>query len=390
MLPRWYPNRTDPQLGVFIQKHARAIASMNRVRVFFAINDPNMSTPSIEAELSEIDGVKEYRYYFADAKGPIRKWKNAVRYLQCWHRFKRDAGLYDSYRPHVIHAYIILRTVLLACWTSRMHKTPFVASEQWSGYVSGEYVRLGWFRRALIRVSLRKAAGISAVSFFLKSHLERHLKRNDISVIYNVIEPEIPAPVKPHEQSIRIALVADLVDDIKNISDVLRCMPELKAKHPGMRLDIIGGGRDESSLKNLSASLGLADSTVRFLGRKPNADVYRLLVDSDFLVMNSRFETFSLICAEALRCGKPVVATRCGGPEEIIHEGNGILIAAGDRTELSKALEQMCSTYGSYDPKVLQREAEYKFGARTAAYGFNEWYRSVLAVGSQTGTTGIK
>lgn len=387
MLPRWYPNRTDPQLGVFIQKHARAIASLNRVRVFFAVNDPAMAAGAIEFEQSEVDGVKEYRYYFPDAKGIFRRWKNTVRYLRCWRRFKREAGLYNGYRPDILHAYIILRTVLIACSASWLHKTPFVVSEQWSGYVSGEYGRLGWLRRAMIRGSLRKAGGISAVSYFLKRHLEAHLKRSDIRVIYNVIEPEIPAPAEKREQGIRIALVADLVDDIKNISDVLRCLPDLESKHPGVRLEIIGGGRDESSLMKLSASLGLTESTVRFHGRKANADVYRLLVDSDFLVMNSRFETFSLICAEALRCGKPVVATACGGPEEIINERNGILIAAGDRSALAHALERMCTTYGSYKSDVLQQEAEQKFGAQPAAAGFDDWYRSVLSRGRQTGTT---
>jgi glycosyltransferase involved in cell wall biosynthesis len=94
--------------------------------------------------------------------------------------------------------------------------------------------------------------------------------------------------------------------------------------------------------------------------------------------MNSRFETFSLICAEALRCGKPVVATRCGGPEEFIHDGNGLLVDTEDEPGLLTALKQMCSTYLNYDPEKLKREAQHRFGSDSAATGFDQWYRESI------------
>ena len=52
---------------------------------------------------------------------------------------------------------------------------------------------------------------------------------------------------------------------------------------------------------------------------------------SALLVVPSRRETFSLVTAEALASGTPVVATECGGPEEILTDDTGQLAQVNDR-----------------------------------------------------------
>lgn len=99
---------------------------------------------------------------------------------------------------------------------------------------------------------------------------------------------------------------------------------------------IIGQGKDKEMLIEIARELGVLNSNVIFEGLKSNPEVYQYLQKSDFLVMNSRFETFSLICCEALSCGKPVLATRCGGPQEFIDDEVGVLIDVDDDVQLAK------------------------------------------------------
>ena len=93
--------------------------------------------------------------------------------------------------------------------------------------------------------------------------------------------------------------------------------------------------------------------------------------------MNSRFETFSLICAEALSCGKPVIATRCGGPEEFIDSSNGILIPVNDTDALKAAILQMSKNYSNYSPEQLRNQAAKQFNSESVGNSFDLVYSTL-------------
>jgi len=60
VLTKWYPNRLDPQLGIFIQKHLRAISQFQKVTVFYSCADPNKETDKMEFESYQQDNLSEY------------------------------------------------------------------------------------------------------------------------------------------------------------------------------------------------------------------------------------------------------------------------------------------------------------------------------------------
>ncbi|MFH1540099.1 MAG: glycosyltransferase family 4 protein [bacterium] len=65
-------------------------------------------------------------------------------------------------------------------------------------------------------------------------------------------------------------------------------------------------------------------------------------------------EPFGRVIMEAMALGKPVVTTRCGGPEEIVlDEYTGLMVAAGDAKALSRAVGRL----------LIDRETAKKFGA---------------------------
>jgi len=59
------------------------------------------------------------------------------------------------------------------------------------------------------------------------------------------------------------------------------------------------------------------------------------------LVPSIVVESFSLVCREALAVGVPVIASRCGGPEEVIqHEVNGLLFEPNNARELAECMSR--------------------------------------------------
>jgi glycosyltransferase involved in cell wall biosynthesis len=84
--------------------------------------------------------------------------------------------------------------------------------------------------------------------------------------------------------------------------------------------------------------LGLEARTT-FLGLR--ADVSTVLHNLDIFALSSRTEGFSIACIEAMACGIPVVATRSGGPQQILTDTTGLLVAPGNPEELAQGIEAL-------------------------------------------------
>lgn len=377
MITKWYPNREDPQFGVFIQKHARAISQYNNISVLYIHSFFNLPD-DFEIDEKENNGLKEIIIYFRKNTSAIGKIINIFRYLSALKKGLRILNKRNS-EPQIIHAYILTRTGFIAWYLSWRKKIPFVISEQWSGYLTGKYLRSTLIKKMITRFIVSKAASVICVSsFLLKRMKECGLENSAYQVIPNVIENVSQSSLTINKNQINVLMVADLVDEIKNISGVIRMISQLEDDIL-FHLRIIGGGPDEGKLKKLAASFNLLDRKIFFEGLKDNAEVYTYLQRCDFLIMNSRYETFSLICAEAMSCGKPVLATTCGGPNEFVNAETGLLIEPDNDAELKKNFLYMLRHFQSYDPVQITNYANELFSMRKVGQAFQKLYSSIIS-----------
>lgn len=111
-----------------------------------------------------------------------------------------------------------------------------------------------------------------------------------------------------------------------------------------------------------AAAAGIGDR-VRFRGYA--SDVYAVLAGATVALNFSESETLSLTCIEASLARVPVIATRCGGPEEIVVDGEtGYLV---DRGDVAAMAERMARLLGDQALAQLMGEA----GARVAKQIFS-------------------
>lgn len=115
------------------------------------------------------------------------------------------------------------------------------------------------------------------------------------------------------------------------------------ARLSGARFAVVGSPTFASDqefadrLRSRAAELGLGER-VFFAGYR--GDVQRLMAGCDVVCQTSRFsESFGLVIVEAMAQGRPVIATRVGGPEEIIRtEHDGLLVGPDDAPALADAM----------------------------------------------------
>jgi N-acetyl-alpha-D-glucosaminyl L-malate synthase BshA len=134
---------------------------------------------------------------------------------------------------------------------------------------------------------------------------------------------EAAAPVLVHSSNFRV---------IKRVDDVVRIFARVRAQRPVFLL-LIGDGPERQAIETLAAELGVA-AAVRFVGAR--RDFVDLLAQADVFLMPSGSESFGLAALEAQSCGLPVVATRVGGVEEVIEDGEtGMLAPLGAIDEMA-------------------------------------------------------
>jgi glycosyltransferase involved in cell wall biosynthesis len=166
---------------------------------------------------------------------------------------------------------------------------------------------------------------------------------------------------------------------------------QLRTRWPGIQLLIsgdvefadAGSGFDNSgysaSLRALVSSLGL-ERNVRFLGRRD--DVPTVLAASDLVMVPSWFEPMGRVVLEGLAMGLPVVATRPGGPVEMIDDPRlGLLLPPRSPGAWAAGVEALLERSPDADSalRAFRRSSAKRFDARHHADAVVAAWRGTLA-----------
>ncbi|PYQ02060.1 MAG: glycosyl transferase [Acidobacteria bacterium] len=197
----------------------------------------------------------------------------------------------------------------------------------------------------LLRMARRlypRANGIVAVSETLRDDLARFfgLDADRITAVYN------PTPLDRIRRLAREAApVAEQIGPFivgcgrlvsyKCFPDLVRAFALARSRAP-LKLVILGEGPERPLLARVAVESGVAND-VLLPGFVTNP--YPYFARAQAFVLPSRSEGQSLVLVEAMACGVPVIATRSGGPEDVLGHGSyGLLCRVGDVQELAAAI----------------------------------------------------
>ncbi|MDD2325484.1 MAG: glycosyltransferase [Alphaproteobacteria bacterium] len=121
----------------------------------------------------------------------------------------------------------------------------------------------------------------------------------------------------------------------KGIDILLKVCQKIAENHV-FHLTVVGGGPDESNLRNSCANF----SWCTIIGSVPQQEVSNHMSNCDLLLIPSLWaENSPGVVIHALTLGVPVLGSNKGGiPELVEHDRNGLLIAAGDEAAWESAL----------------------------------------------------
>ncbi len=358
-LPKWYPNLNDVQHGIFIKNHAVAISKYAEVGVLFVVTSDQIKEDKIETE--RIGNYFSLTYYFAKRSNRLFALYSYYKsFAKAKERFESEWG-----KPDVINLYILGRNYMM--YKKFYSGIPFIVSEQWSGYLNGGMEKYIYAKRRNTINALNKADQIVAVSEPLAEALRKYSGREKVEVIPNIVY-SVGVSKNEISDTIHVLTVADLDDKVKNISGMIQALSQIKTGRK-IVFTIIGEGLDESSLKKLADTKKTMDFSVVFKKRMPQEELLKQYAHCNFYLLNSEVETFCVSAAEAVAAGRPVVSTRCGGPEKFLNERNSILTEVNQPGMLVYSISKMIDklSEGSFDPRLISETMEKEYGADNIA-----------------------
>jgi teichuronic acid biosynthesis glycosyltransferase TuaC len=387
VLARNYPNNAFPTLGLWTE---RLVAASSAVAEPTVVAPVPYAPPFLPlATMRRFRSVERTR---TDAGVTVHHPRVPAGPGQLLHAF--DARLaYGTLRREIlalhrvapfdlIHSHFIYPEGVIASRIGVELGMPVVSSEHamWRPWLD----RHPSVRRQ-VEHALPNIARITAVSEALRASI-RDLFGDavPVDVIPNVVDERIfVAPRADEPREPRHLLFVGLIRHVKGLDVLIRALGHLLPEYPDLRLSVAGGSfyrayeRDAAEVRSLVQALGLRDR-VEFLGEVAPAGVAALMRRSALLVVPSRRETFSLVTAEALASGTPVVATRCGGPEEILTPETGELADVDDAASLAIAIQKALGR--SFDRALLRRYAVERYGIAAAAERLGALYDRVVDV----------
>jgi glycosyltransferase involved in cell wall biosynthesis len=130
-----------------------------------------------------------------------------------------------------------------------------------------------------------------------------------------------------------VILAAGRLAEQKGLDTLLAAAAAWQRREPVPRLAIAGEGPLAAELAAIASRAGL---DLVLLGQRD--DVPALLAAADVVVVPSRWEARPLIVQEAMRAGRPIVASQVGGIPELTGTDAAILVPPADPARLATAV----------------------------------------------------
>lgn len=275
-------------------------------------------------------------------------------YLPFDHQFKRIGERYynnvnDKLQrsrtyPDLIHAHFIWPNGFVGAKLKKEYGIPFVVTAHGYDIYDLPFRDAEWKERT--EAILNAADVVITVSNSNRECMKRLNVAAPIKVVPNGFRHDLFYPMRmeicrktlnlPINRKILLS-VGNLVE-VKGYTHLIDAISEVVRERSDVLCLIIGRGELKHRLEKKVSSLGL-EQYVRLIGGKPHDEIPLWMNACDLFVLPSLRESFGIVQVEAMACGKPVVATKNGGSEEIVTPGKtGLLCDAADPRGLTESI----------------------------------------------------
>ncbi|GAB3526206.1 glycosyltransferase family 4 protein [Pontibacter brevis] len=400
VIPSWYPSKDNPIAGIFFKEQASYLAELyDNTHVGISLWGQNDADFAINRKL--LPSLKAlYHYTRANKKTCINSLKanlhevftpvlnlpvkvlggNISAILKA--NFANFRAYQEQFgRIDIIHAHVSYPAGYIAMVLAEHFKIPYLITEHMGPFPFKDFLTRDGQIKHVLSLPINRANKVIAVSPRLRDDITRFNLQQPL-FIPNVINEDFFVPKETVKHAPFQFFTLATLSPEKGIDDLLRAVSLVVKTHKNVKFKIGGGGSLLNHYKEKTSTLGL-EQHVEWMGELTRSEAREQYQHSHAFVLPSHGETFGVVYAEAIACGIPVIATRCGGPECIVDEENGLLANVKDPQDLADKIEYMLHHYETYDSEKTRKGFEARFSKKVVIPQIMEVYQSLLRTASE-------
>ena len=372
----WYPTKRNPNYGIFIKEHAKAINTTKNEIVTIAIvihRSKKLWSETISDTVDE-NGVRTILIEINTRFRDIVYHAVPLQYYLVQRTFKKL--IQPQFNPDIIHSNVIFPAGIIGNWLANSLKKPHIITEHWTrvrNFAKMPILSI-WGKKAY-----QQAFQILPVSKFLQHEIMDSfaIAENKFKVVGNVIDSNTfnfkKKESHPTElQLCAIATWAHLKNPAKQPELLINALSELQAEiSQTILLTMVGGGDKVDELKELCLTKAVK---AEFTGYLEKSEIVKKLQEADFFVHATTIETFGVVVAEALLTGTPVVCSNVSALAELISDSNGEL-CENTIEDWVRGLKKAINT--DYDKKQIADDVRLKYEKETIGEAINCVYQEL-------------
>lgn len=360
------PSERYPLNGIFAFDQAKALHNAGVDVVFLSV------------DLRSIRRIRRWGYTHGTKEGI--QWHNIsvpVGPIDWIHKLISRSVVCRLYRkvfkdkkPDIIHAHFASN---FAYYLGQKYNIPYVITEH-SSSVNRDDLPVETINE--LKIYYGNAERVISVSSALGKRIHKYTGIV-CSVIPNIIDTHLFACVEkvPHS-GFNLVTTSNLIP-LKRTINILQAIPNVLAAGCQIHLDIIGEGPMKGELLRFVSEKGIG-SNITIHGLLKREEISRIYAKADCFVLPSTTETFGVAYVEAMAAGLPVIATKCGGPEDFVNDSNGLLIDVDNLQQLENAILYMYDHYQEYDEKAIRSSILKLFSPEVISTKLVNLYSEIL------------
>lgn len=362
----WFPSKENPKEALWVRRHIKALSTHYNNQVLHLQVIPSNRYYSKRRTIPE--GIQ----HIVSLPWPV--WRLAewvTTFLLVYYLIR----LCVNKKSDVINIHIAYP--LLVSWHKfrRWIKPPVIVTEHWSAYHFNFNISEPTAVKRIKRI-FYNGFPLITVSAALAEDIRRFSGNKALQTfqVPNVVETDVFNCKGEPEETFMSFFMVSLWKKPKDPITIIRAFAKVVENNPteAFQLRIGGYGPLWHEMMQEVRRLNIS-SYVIFLGQLDSKQIAMEMNKAKAFVHCSAYETFSVVCAEALCCGLPVIASAVGGINEFLSEQNGVPIHKHNVEEWTNAIIKVTNT--SFKREVISRHAMDIFSVQAVG----EKYANVIA-----------